>query len=175
MSLRLSDEQWAIVAPIIARPPRLETRGRPRRPDREILEAALSLVRQWSSWRTASRDLAPYQTVFRRVREWQECGILTRVLEALARDMEERGGVRLRDCFLDTAFEGIQGKNPKQYFIWFEDSSLAWDEDPFARPWPENIQRFFEEPRVWRFLRACRSPWIQERLPTDLSDRLRFV
>jgi hypothetical protein len=100
--------------------------------------------------------------------------VITQVLETLARDMEERGGIRLRECFLDKVFAKIEGKDPRRYFIQFEDSSFYLDSPP-ERPWQENTRRFFEEPKVWRFLRACPSTWIQERLPPNLSERLRFV
>lgn len=174
MAFYLTDEQWALVAPIVAVPKRLEARGRPRRSDREVLDATLKFISEYGTWRGISRDLAPHQTVFRRFREWEERGVIAKVLETLARDMEERGGMLLRDCFMDNLFAETKGKDPTRFFIQFTDSSLYLDNPP-ERPWQTNTKFFFEEPKVWRLLQIHPSPWIQERLPADLSDRLRFV
>lgn len=174
MIFKLSDEQWSLVAPILSLSPRLETRGRPRRSDREVFEAALRLVKSWGSWRDISSNLAPYQTVFRRVKEWEDRGVLAPAVEALARDMEERGKISLRSCFMDHAFTDIDGKSPRTYIISIEDGPL-YIGDPPEKSWQEMTQGFFQEPRVWRYLRACPSPWIHERLPQDLSKRLKFV
>lgn len=176
MKLRLSDEQWSVVAPMITRPPRLETRGRPRRSDRELLEAGLEYIKTWGAWRNVSRDFAPHQTVFRRVKEWDEHRVFGRVLEALARDMEERGGIKLRDCFFDIMFTEIRGHDPLKLVIQLDTPDYSFiDSEPPRIPFPENMREFFQTPRVWRFLKQCSSPWIQERLPADLSERLRFV
>jgi len=167
MAFRLTDEQWNIAAPIVAPEPRLETRGRPRRSDREVLEAVLRLIVEQGTWRSVSGGLAPHQTVFRRAREWQSRGLIILVIEALARDMEERGGVPLRECFLDNLFAEIAGKSPRTVYIQFT-------EETGDNPWPMNAKLFFEEPSIWRLLQACPSAWVRARLPNDLAERLKF-
>lgn len=167
MAFRLTDEQWNIVAPILAPEPRLETRGRPRRSDREVLEAVLRLIVEQGTWRSISNGLAPHQTVFRRAREWESQNIIASVIETLARDMEERGGIPLRECFLDNLFAEVKGKDNRKCFIQFA-GKIEYE------AWPLNTKFFFEEPHVWRFLQACSSAWIRERLPDDLAERLKF-
>ena len=46
----------------------------------------------------------PYQTCHRRFQEWVREGMLQGVLEALARDLEERGQIDLSECFIDATF-----------------------------------------------------------------------
>jgi len=176
MSFHLSDEQWEIVAPLVARPPRLETRGRPRRSDRGIVDAALWILKanvRWRRLRYQTKPYPPFQSCHRRFQEWLHGGVLDLVIEALAKDMEKRAQIPLRDCFMDNLFEGLAGKNPLNTLIEFNEP--VYFGDPPDEPWPIEIRGFFETPRIWRFLRTCPSPWIQERLPDNLSFRLKFV
>jgi transposase len=46
----------------------------------------------------------PYQTCHRRFQRWVREGALERVLEALARDLKERGKLDLSECFIDGTF-----------------------------------------------------------------------
>jgi len=45
----------------------------------------------------------PYQTCRRRFQRWVEEGVLSRILEALAHDLKERGGLDLSECFIGSA------------------------------------------------------------------------
>ena len=46
----------------------------------------------------------PYQTSLRRFQRWVRDGMLRSALEALAEDLEERGGLGLSECFIDATF-----------------------------------------------------------------------
>jgi hypothetical protein len=46
----------------------------------------------------------PYQTRHRRFQQWVRSGVLDDVLQALARDLEERGKIDLSECFIDGTF-----------------------------------------------------------------------
>jgi transposase len=46
----------------------------------------------------------PYQTCHRRFQRWVEEGTLSRILEALALDLKERGDLDLSECFIDGTF-----------------------------------------------------------------------
>ncbi len=55
----LTDEQWAVVGPLIPEPPRrADGRGRPRKPSREVLNGVL--------WHDLPARYPPYQTCHRR-------------------------------------------------------------------------------------------------------------
>jgi hypothetical protein len=46
----------------------------------------------------------PYQTCHRRFQEWTRSGLIRRALECLARDLLERGGFDLTECYIDATF-----------------------------------------------------------------------
>lgn len=46
----------------------------------------------------------PYPTCHRRFRRWVEESVLSRILEALAEDLKDRGGLDLSECFIDGTF-----------------------------------------------------------------------
>lgn len=165
MGFTLSNEQWVVVAPLVARPHRLETRGRPPRPDRELLNVALLILAGRDSWRKAAREIrVPFQTVYRRYTEWKGAGVLDAVLAALAKDMEERGGIPLRGCFMDDLAEMVY-RDPHMCIL-----TEGWDSDDL--PWEVRTRIFFSEVDTWRSLvRYAGSKWLRDRLPSDLLRR----
>lgn len=101
----LTDEQWAIIGPLIPEPPRREGgRGRPWRDTREVINGVLWILKSGSCWQGLPERFPPYQTCHRRFRQWSRDGTLRKVLEALARDLEERGEIDLSECFIDGTF-----------------------------------------------------------------------
>ncbi|WP_157452080.1 transposase, partial [Deinococcus aquatilis] len=48
--MRLTDEQWAILAPLLPPPLKQTRRGRPRRGDQELLEGILWVLRTGAQW-----------------------------------------------------------------------------------------------------------------------------
>jgi transposase len=57
-----------------------------------------------AQWADLPKRYPPYQTCPRRFQRWGREGTLERVLEAFARDLEERGGLDLSECFIDGTF-----------------------------------------------------------------------
>lgn len=101
----LKDEQWAIVEPLLPKPPRREDgKGRPRVDDRAILNGILWILRTGAPWHDMPNRYPPYQTCHRRFQEWVEKGVFEQVLRALVQDVKERGGLDLTECFIDGSF-----------------------------------------------------------------------
>lgn len=144
----------------------METRGRPPRPDRELLDVALLILAGRDSWRKAAREIrVPFQTVYRRYVEWKEAGALDAVLATLAKDMEERGGIRVQDCFMGDIAEMLY-RDPNTLL------RIEGGEDYDDLPWQIRTRLFFTEPETWRSLvRHARSKWWHARLPSDLLRR----
>ncbi len=91
----LTDEQWAVVQPLIGKPPRREDgRGRPWRDSREVLNGVLWILRTGAPWKDLPDRYPPYQTCHRRLQAWVRNGTIRRVLEALAKDLKDRGGCK---------------------------------------------------------------------------------
>jgi len=101
----LTDEQWAIIGPLLPEPPRRsDGKGRPRRGNREVLNGILWILRSGARWKDLPERCPPYQTCHRRFGQWVRDGVLCQVLEALARDLQERGELDLSECFIDGTF-----------------------------------------------------------------------
>jgi transposase len=103
--MELTDEQWAVVEPLIGEMPRRsDGRGRPWRSSRDVLNGILWILRTGAQWVDLPERYPPYQTCHRRYQRWVREGLFERILEALAQDLKERGGLDLSECFIDGAF-----------------------------------------------------------------------
>lgn len=89
----LTNEQWAILAPLITRPPRADGRGRPREVDlREIVNAILYVLHEGCRWRSLPHDFPPWPTVYWYFAKWTDDGTLVRIQDALRRWVREGSG-----------------------------------------------------------------------------------
>ena len=101
----LTDEQWEIIKPLIPDPPRRpDGRGRPWRDAGEVLNGILWILRTGAPWKDLPDRYPSYQTCHRRFQQWVREGALESVLQALAEDLRDRGGLDLRECFIDGSF-----------------------------------------------------------------------
>jgi len=85
----LSDEQFALLGPLLPRPQRT---GRPPADLREVVNAILYLVRTGCQWRMLPKDFPPWSTVHTWYRRWRTDGTWGRVNEALRRLARRQAG-----------------------------------------------------------------------------------
>lgn len=79
-------------------------RGRPPiHDDHCVLNGILWVLRTGAAGRTPER-FSSSSTCYRRFSKWVKAGIFRKILEALARDLEERGAINLSECFIDGTF-----------------------------------------------------------------------
>ncbi len=101
----LTDEQWEVLKPLIPTGPRrADGRGRPWRDPRDVLNGILWVLRTGAPWRDLPERYPPYQTCHRRFQQWVGDGVLSLILEALAKDLQKREGLDLTECFIDGTF-----------------------------------------------------------------------
>lgn len=101
----LTDEQWALIEPLIPTLPRRDDGcGRPWKDTREVMNEVLWILRSGARWQDLPERFPPYQTCHRRFQHWVREGTLRKVLEALAQDLKERGDLDLSECFIDATF-----------------------------------------------------------------------
>lgn len=102
----LTDEQWAILGPLIPEERRrADGRGRPIVHDnRSVMNGVLWILRTGAAWEDLPNVFPSYSTCFRRFSRWVREGVMRQLLEALARDLEERGDINLAECFIDGTF-----------------------------------------------------------------------
>ena len=85
----LTDEQWAILEPLIP----VNTTGRPREVDmREVLNAIVYLNRSGCQWDMLPHDLPAKSTVYDYFRQWRCDGTWQTILDALRREVRTAGG-----------------------------------------------------------------------------------
>ena len=96
MAQDLTDAQWAFIEPLLPElPKRKDGRGRPWRDSREVLNGILWILRTGAQWSEMPDRYPPCQTCHQRFQQWRGAGVMDRLLEALARDLEERGRIKL--------------------------------------------------------------------------------
>ena len=141
----LTDEQWALIGPLIPEPPRREdNRGRPWRDTREVMNGVLWILRSGARW----QDLPD------RFQQWVRSGVLRQVLEALAEDLRVRGELDLSECFIDATF------------IVAKKGDSGWERPSGAKvrsSWRWQTALVFLSPSTRRLLARMKSP-LSERL-----------
>lgn len=101
----LIEEQWNVVKKFIPQDAvREDRRGRPWSDRRKAFNGILWILRTGAPWQDLPERYGAYQTVHRRFQRWRKQGVVEAVLRGLARDLHERGGLDLSECFLDGSF-----------------------------------------------------------------------
>ena len=101
----LTEEQWKVISAILPQDPvRRDRRGRPWSDRRTVFNGILWILRTGAPWQDLPERYGKYQTVHRRFQNWVRSGVMEKVLLAIAQDLQERGGLDLRECFIDGTF-----------------------------------------------------------------------
>jgi transposase len=101
----LTEEQWKVISTILPEDPvRADRRGRPWSDRRNVFNGILWILRTGAPWQDLPERYGKYQTVHRRFQNWVRSGVMEKVLLAIAQDLKERGGLDLRECFIDGTF-----------------------------------------------------------------------
>ena len=97
--MNLTDEQWALIQPLIP-PPSPYARGRPPADPRATLNGIfykLHLGAPWYNLPPYASDRSPsWQTCYRAYRRWEQSGLMEEIYKTLYRDLSDRGGIDLR-------------------------------------------------------------------------------
>jgi len=141
----LTDEQWAVIEPLLPKPAkRADGKGRPRVDNRAILNGILWVMRTGAPWHDMPNRYPPYQTCHRRFQEWVQTGTFETILKQLVQDVKERGDLDLTECFIDGTFvmakKGAQGwEKPSGARV---QSSWQWQMAlVFLSPYPLEVLR----------------------------------
>ncbi len=103
--MKLTDKQWIKLEPIILQSVcKKDSRGRKLRDPREVLNGILWVLRTGAPWKDLPDRYPQHQTCHRRFQQWTKAGFFRRIIEELAADLQERGGLDIREAFLDGSF-----------------------------------------------------------------------
>lgn len=85
----LTDEQWALIEPMVP----VKPGGRPaKHPRRRIVEAILYVDRTGCSWRSLPHDFPPWDTIYWYFKRWNAEGTTDRIHDALRAAVRDRAG-----------------------------------------------------------------------------------
>jgi transposase len=87
--VRLTNAQWVRVQPLL--PPASKKGGRPRKPDRPVVEAMLWILRTGAPWRDLPSAYGPWESVYTRFSRWSAKGVYALLVEALSRERDGEG------------------------------------------------------------------------------------
>ncbi len=88
---QVSDDLWALIHPLLPPEPPKPKGGRPRISDRDALEGILFVLRTGTPWQHLPLELGygSGMTCWRRLRDWHEAGVFTRLHHVLLDRMAE--------------------------------------------------------------------------------------
>lgn len=98
----LTDEQWAIIEPLL--PKQKPGRGRPRADDRRTLNGIVYVLKTGCAWADMPRAYGSPTTCWRRLHQWMEDGTWTRIWHTLLGRLEMAGQLEWARGFLDGSF-----------------------------------------------------------------------
>jgi len=148
----LKDEQWALIEPLMPVSRRADGRGRPPRDPRQVLDGILWILRTGARWQDLPPRYPPHQTCHRTFQKWAKSGVFSTILEALAEDLRQRGGLDLSECFIDGTF--VPAKRG--------DSALGKPSGAKGpRSWPLQTALVYLSPFTWQALHRTKSPLLK--------------
>jgi len=101
----LTNEQWQRIAKFIPKPKAQPGKsGRPPQSPRDVLNGILWILRTGAQWADMPARYPPKSTCHRYFQHWNKSGVFAKILTALAQDLKKRGGIDLREGFIDGTF-----------------------------------------------------------------------
>ncbi|GAA0570989.1 hypothetical protein GCM10009416_06980 [Craurococcus roseus] len=85
----LPDHEWARLEPLLPKP----RTGRPPKDHRPVLDALLWLAKTGAPWRDLPERFGPWRGIATRFYRWTRAGLWDRILSALRRIADARGGI----------------------------------------------------------------------------------
>jgi transposase len=83
--------------------------GRPPVDKRRVLAGIFWMLDNGAKWKDLPRRFGAKSTVHRWFRKWVMSGVFEQILREAGRCVEERGGYRLYECFIDATFSRAKG------------------------------------------------------------------
>jgi transposase len=101
----VSDELWALVAPLLPSEPPKPKGGRPRVSDRACLTGIVFVLKSGIPWELLPQEMGcgSGMTCWRRLRDWQEAGVWEALHHALLDRLGEAGQIDWSRVSLDSA------------------------------------------------------------------------
>ena len=110
---QLTEAQWDRVRVVL--PPVKPSRkgGRPRADDRRCFEGILWILWTGAPWSELPRRYGSPTTCWRRLKQWEESGVLLALWRTLLKTLNDRQKLRWNECFIDGSFAPAKKGAPK--------------------------------------------------------------
>src|SRR4051812_32460263 len=107
----VSDELWAVVAPLLPPPRPRPKGGRPPVDDRKVLAGILFVLKSGIPWAMLPQEMgcSSGMTCWRRLRAWQKAGIWERLHRALLDRLGRANAIDWGRCSLDSVSAPAKG------------------------------------------------------------------
>ena len=103
--MEITNEQWKRIEPIIiSLTPTKDPRGRKARDPRKVMNGILWILRTGAPWKDMPPRYPPHQTCHRWFQTWVRQGVFKQILTELGEDLYQRGGIDIRETFIDGSF-----------------------------------------------------------------------
>lgn len=138
----LTDEQWRILEPLIPKNSRCVNGSVCSLPEsREILNGIFWALRTGENWKRLPDCYPSHDFCKRRWEEWTKAGVFNTILEVLAQDLKERGGIDVMEFF-----------NSDTFVVSREAAQALANRAAIHTSWPWQTALLFLAPRTQQFL-----------------------
>lgn len=147
----VTDDQWEKIEPLLRTRKRKRKdgkTGRPAKDDRACFEGILYVARYGIPWSKLPREYPSGVTCWRRLRRWEESGVLLEAWRKLLGLLDERGLLNWQETFMDGSFAAAKKGAP------------LLDEPSGARArsgWYWSMAKVFLWEHSWRLPRRTKS------------------
>jgi transposase len=140
----LTTQQWEAIRVHLPQPKPSRRGGRPRVEDRRCFEGILWILWTGAQWSELPRRYGSPSTCWRRLKHWEETGILLKLWRAFLAQLNDQEKLRWDECFVDGSFipakkgglrSGPQNaaRGPSGWF-WSMARVLRWEHTWTRRP-----------------------------------------
>jgi transposase len=107
--LKLTDDELEWICDQLPAPPRSPLGGRPPADMRRVVAGIFWILDNGAKWKDLPPEFGSKSTVHRWFKRWVEAGMFEALMREAGRCVEERGGFRLYECFIDATFSKAKG------------------------------------------------------------------
>lgn len=107
--LQLSEDQLDMLCALLADDPARPRGGRPRTDRRKAIAGIFWILDNGAKWKDLPAEFGTKSSVHRAFKRWVEAGAFESVLPAAGSMVEEQGGYKLYECFIDGTFAKAKG------------------------------------------------------------------
>ena len=134
---KVTDKQWAKIRVQLPRPKARPKGGRPRVDDRQCFEGILWILWTGAQWSALPSRYGSVSTCWRRLRDWEETGVLLTMWRGFLAQLNDRAKIRWDECFVDGSFapakkgdrasEKPSGARARSGWYWSMARVLRWE------------------------------------------------